>query len=154
MGFQTTQEGATHTSKGSTGRLTGAIVRDNTYCERNTRGLRLLALDGISDTANLGTMIRCASAFGVDAVLLSPDCCDAWYRRAVRCSMGHIFCIPCIRVANLATLLKQLANGSAGSSGNGSNASVPPVSFKVTSYAAVIDRAADLVLEEVERGLC
>jgi hypothetical protein len=99
-------------------------------------GLRLLALDGISDTANLGSMIRCASAFGVQAIVLSKDCCDAWYRRSVRVSMGHIFKVPCIRVEDLAATMQKL--------------SLEP--FAVTSYAAVIDTDADLMLESVERG--
>jgi tRNA G18 (ribose-2'-O)-methylase SpoU len=74
--------------------------------EEGSKKLRLLALDGICDTANLGSMIRCASAFGVDAVVLSKDCCDAWYRRAVRVSMGHVFKVPVVRVGNLAKLLQ------------------------------------------------
>lgn len=55
---------------------------------------RVLAIDTTYDTANLGGMIRSASAFGVDALLLSDDSCDAWYRRSVRVSMGHIFRVP------------------------------------------------------------
>ena len=73
---------------------------------QGTKKLRLLALDGICDTANLGSMVRCASAFGIDAVILSKDCCDAWYRRSVRVSMGHIFKVPVVRVENLAKLLE------------------------------------------------
>jgi hypothetical protein len=103
---------------------------------KNSGGLRLLALDGISDTANLGSMIRCASAFGVQAILLSKDCCDAWYRRSVRVSMGHVFQVPCVRVEDLAATMQKL--------------SLEP--FSVTSYAAVIDTDADLILESVERG--
>jgi hypothetical protein len=104
--------------------------------KRQGGGLRLLALDGISDTANLGSMIRCASAFGVQAIILSRDCCDAWYRRSVRVSMGHVFQVPCIRVEDLAATMQKL--------------SLDP--FDVTSYAAVIDMNADLILERVERG--
>jgi hypothetical protein len=103
---------------------------------KNSGRLRLLALDGISDTANLGSMIRCASAFGVQAILLSKDCCDAWYRRSVRVSMGHVFQVPCVRVEDLAATMQKL--------------SLEP--FSVTSYAAVIDTDADLILESVERG--
>jgi hypothetical protein len=113
------------------------LVQQNETTQAGGGGrLRLLALDGISDTANLGSMIRCASAFGVQAILLSRDCCDAWYRRSVRVSMGHVFQVPCIRVDNLAATMQKL--------------SVEP--FAVTSYAAVIDTDADLILESVERG--
>eukprot|EP01046_Picozoa_sp_COSAG06_P092933 COSAG06_NODE_39139_length_415_cov_195.212025_1_plen_56_part_10 len=48
---------------------------------------RVLAIDTTYDAANLGGMIRSASAFGIDALLLSDDSCDAWYRRSVRVSM-------------------------------------------------------------------
>eukprot|EP00934_Nitzschia_sp_Nitz4_P002731 Nitzschia sp. Nitz4//scaffold74_size92883//3339//4508//NITZ4_004806-RA/size92883-processed-gene-0.73-mRNA-1//-1//CDS//3329557544//2721//frame0 len=69
-------------------------------------GLRLMALDGICDSSNLGSMIRCASAFGIDAIVISKDTCEAWYRRTVRVSMGHIFRVPIVRVEDLAGTLQ------------------------------------------------
>jgi tRNA G18 (ribose-2'-O)-methylase SpoU len=104
----------------------------------STRHLRILALDGISDTANLGSMIRTASAFGVHAVLLSEGCCDAWYRRAVRVSMGHVFRVPTIRVPDLSHTLRKLAEGP----------------YHVTSYAAVIDVSASLLNDLKPGKLC
>lgn len=74
--------------------------------EGGSKKIRLLALDGICDTANLGSMIRCASAFGVDALVLSKDCCEAWYRRSIRVSMGHIFRVPVVRVENLSETIQ------------------------------------------------
>ena len=59
--------------------------------------MRLLAIDRTGDAANLGGMVRSASAFGADAVLLSHDSCDPWYRRAVRVSMGHVCRVPVVR---------------------------------------------------------
>ncbi len=69
---------------------------------------RVLAIDTTYDAANLGGMIRSASAFGVDALLLSDDSCDAWYRRSVRVSMGHIFRVPVVRCVDLAATLREL----------------------------------------------
>ena len=69
---------------------------------------RVLAIDTTYDAANLGGMIRSASAFGVDALLLSDDSCDAWYRRSVRVSMGHIFRVPVVRCPDLAGTLREL----------------------------------------------
>ena len=43
---------------------------------------------------NLGAIFRSAAALGMDAVLLTPACCDALYRRAVRVSMGTVFQVP------------------------------------------------------------
>lgn len=106
------------------------------YHEKNGR-IRVLALDGICDTANLGSMIRSASAFGMDAVVLSDDCCDAWYRRSVRVSMGHVFLVPIVRVRKLADFIHQWS-------------SEP---FRLLSYAAVVDPEADIILEDLERGM-
>lgn len=43
---------------------------------------------------NLGAIFRSAAALNMDAVLLTPACCDPLYRRAVRVSMGTVFQIP------------------------------------------------------------
>lgn len=51
---------------------------------------RLAVLEGVNDHENLGVLFRNAAAFGIDAVLLSPSCCDPLYRRTVRVSMGHV----------------------------------------------------------------
>ncbi len=58
-------------------------------------GARLIAvLEGITDATNLGAIVRSAAALNVDAILLSPDCCDPLNRRAVRVSMGTVFQVP------------------------------------------------------------
>ena len=46
------------------------------------------------DSTNVGAIIRSAAALGMDAVLLTPSCCDPLNRRAVRVSMGTVFQIP------------------------------------------------------------
>lgn len=63
---------------------------------------RLVAvLEGINDTENMGALFRNAAAFGVDAVLLWPGCCDPLYRRAVRVSLGHVLHVPFSTLDNL-----------------------------------------------------
>ena len=58
-------------------------------------GARLVAvLEGVSDSTNVGAIFRSAAALGVDAVLLTPTCCDPLCRRAVRVSMGTVFQVP------------------------------------------------------------
>jgi len=69
---------------------------------------RILAIDTSYSTSNVGSMIRCSSAFGVHAILISSNCADAWYRQSVRVSMGHIFRVPVIRCQDLAQTLQQL----------------------------------------------
>jgi tRNA G18 (ribose-2'-O)-methylase SpoU len=58
----------------------------------------VLALEGINDHENLGAIARCATAFGVGALLLDPTCADPLYRRSVRVSMGEMLHIAFARV--------------------------------------------------------
>ena len=46
---------------------------------------RVAVLEGVVDATNIGAIFRSAAALGMDAVLLSPTCCDPLTRRAVRC---------------------------------------------------------------------
>ncbi|MBE6982746.1 MAG: RNA methyltransferase [Ruminococcaceae bacterium] len=55
---------------------------------------RIAVLDGIVDSTNIGAIFRSAAALGMDAVLLTQQCCDPLVRRAVRVSMGTVFQIP------------------------------------------------------------
>ena len=55
---------------------------------------RLVVLEGLNTHTNLGALFRSAAAFGIDAVVLSPNCADPLYRRSVRVSMGEVFAIP------------------------------------------------------------
>ncbi len=55
---------------------------------------RIVVLEAIMDSTNIGAIFRCAAALGMDAVLTTPDCCDPLCRRAIRVSMGTIFQVP------------------------------------------------------------
>lgn len=46
------------------------------------------------DPTNVGAIFRSAAALHMDAVLVTPTCCDPLSRRAVRVSMGTLFQIP------------------------------------------------------------
>lgn len=59
---------------------------------RNAR--RVVVLEHITDATNIGALFRSAAALGMDAILVTPTCCDPLYRRAVRVSMGAVFQIP------------------------------------------------------------
>lgn len=59
---------------------------------------RVALLEGIVDSANIGAIFRSAAALGLDAVLISPNCGDPLYRRAVRVSMGAVLQIPWARL--------------------------------------------------------
>ena len=55
---------------------------------------RVVVIDGVVDTTNIGAIFRSAAALGIDAVLLTPTLCDPLNRRAVRVSMGSVFLVP------------------------------------------------------------
>ena len=55
---------------------------------------RITVLEEVVNPTNVGAIFRSAAALGMDAVLLTPACCDPLYRRAVRVSMGTVFQIP------------------------------------------------------------
>ncbi len=55
---------------------------------------RIVVIDGVVDTTNIGAIFRSAAALGIDAVLLTPTSCDPLNRRAVRVSMGTVFLMP------------------------------------------------------------
>ncbi|MBR5440037.1 MAG: RNA methyltransferase, partial [Prevotella sp.] len=49
-----------------------------------------LALDGIQDPGNLGTIIRIADWFGIETVVCSPDTADAYAPKVVQATMGSL----------------------------------------------------------------
>jgi len=55
---------------------------------------RIVVIDGVVDTTNIGAIFRSAAALGIDAVLLTTNSCDPLNRRAVRVSMGSVFLVP------------------------------------------------------------
>ncbi len=69
---------------------------------------RLAVLEGLNTHTNLGALFRSAAALGMDAVLLSPDCADPLYRRAVRVSMGEVFAIPYAKADDWPSALDQI----------------------------------------------
>ncbi|MBQ7387632.1 MAG: RNA methyltransferase [Clostridia bacterium] len=59
---------------------------------RNAR--RIAVLEAVTDSTNIGALFRSAAALGMDAVLITPTCCDPLCRRAVRVSMGTVLQVP------------------------------------------------------------
>ena len=55
---------------------------------------RVVVIDGVVDTTNIGAIFRSAAALGINAVLLTRSSCDPLNRRAVRVSMGSVFLVP------------------------------------------------------------
>ena len=85
--------------------LTGYVLTRGVLCamrrpvpksmEDVCRGARrIVVIDGVVDTTNIGAIFRSAAALGMDAVLLTRNSCDPLNRRAVRVSMGTVFLVP------------------------------------------------------------
>lgn len=62
----------------------------------------VLVLEDLVDVDNVGALVRNAAALGADALVLSPRCADPFYRKAIRVSMGNVFHVPIVRVAESA----------------------------------------------------
>lgn len=63
-------------------------------------GSRIVVADNVVNSTNTGAIFRAAAALGIDAILLTPTCCDPLNRRAVRVSMGTVFQIPWTYIGN------------------------------------------------------
>ena len=61
---------------------------------------RIAVLENIMDSTNIGAIFRSAAALNIDAVLLTPSCCDPLCRRAVRVSMGTVMQVPWTRIGS------------------------------------------------------
>ena len=75
-------------------RIPNANVNTNVNAQPSTLHTQpstlTLALDGIQDPGNLGTIIRIADWFGIDTIFCSPDTADAWAPKVVQATMGSI----------------------------------------------------------------
>ncbi|MEA4965570.1 MAG: RNA methyltransferase [Oscillospiraceae bacterium] len=61
---------------------------------------RIAILEDIVDSTNVGAIFRSAAALNIDAVLVTPSCCDPLCRRSVRVSMGAVFQVPWARIGS------------------------------------------------------
>lgn len=58
---------------------------------------RLLVLDALQDPGNVGTLIRAATAFALDGVVVLDGTADPWGAKAVRASAGMVFRVPLVQ---------------------------------------------------------
>ena len=100
-------------------RLTGYVLTRGVLCamrrpvERSVEEVcqgarRIVVIDGVVDTTNIGAIFRSAAALGMDAVLLTRNSCDPLNRRAVRVSMGSVFLLPWTWITAPLTSLRSL----------------------------------------------
>ena len=71
-------------------------------------GRLLVALDGVQDPGNVGTILRTADAAGFDGALLSSACADLYSAKTLRATMGSVFRVPAKRTDDLPAALEAL----------------------------------------------
>ena len=85
--------------------LTGYVLTRGVLCAMRRKHLptveeiccaarRIVVIDGVVDSTNVGAIFRSAAALGIDAALMTRTSCDPLTRRAVRVSMGNVFAVP------------------------------------------------------------
>ena len=87
-----------------------AVVEQPRYKldERTLRDTLILALDGVQNPGNMGTIIRLADWFGIKDVLCSAECADCYNPKVVQATMGAILRVRVHYVDDLAKLLNRL----------------------------------------------
>lgn len=61
------------------------------------RARTVVVLENVVDPTNVGAVFRSVAGVGADVVLVTPDCSDPFYRRAIRVSMGTVLQVPWTR---------------------------------------------------------
>ena len=68
-----------------------AVVRIPKPKPLSNREPLVLALDGIANPGNMGTLLRTAEWFGINNVVCSPDCVELWNPKTIQATMGSVF---------------------------------------------------------------
>ena len=69
---------------------------------------KIVLCESLTNHDNMGGIFRCAAAFGVHGIVLSPDCCDPLYRKSVRVSMGAALRLPYTRASSTLEAVRTL----------------------------------------------
>ena len=88
-----------------------AVVKIPQQSEIKTTSRLVLALDGIANPGNMGTLIRTAEWFGIHDVVCSHDCVELWNPKVVQATMGSLFRVK-VWKTDLATYLQEKTNES------------------------------------------
>jgi TrmH family RNA methyltransferase len=129
-----------------------AVVSKGSNSEIDYSDEFVLALDGIQDPGNLGTIIRTADSANIKQILVSKDTVDAYSPKVVRSTMGGIFRTKVIEVENLAQTLNSFKD-------NGYKVVTTELTAEKSNYdmdyqksVVVIGNEANGVTEEVSKA--
>ena len=87
-----------------------AIINKKENIDLDISSDYIIALDGIQDPGNLGTIIRTADSASLKQIIVSKNTVDAYSPKVIRSTMGAIFRVNIIEVESLAYTLKKLKN--------------------------------------------
>ena len=90
-----------------------AVVRIPKQGDIKTSSRLVLALDGIANPGNMGTLIRTAEWFGIHDVVCSSDCVELWNPKVVQATMGSLFRVKVWATDLVTYLQKTKVNGKA-----------------------------------------
>ena len=99
---------------------------------------RIVVIDGVTDTTNIGAIFRSAAALGIDAVLLTRSSCDPLNRRAVRVSMGSVFLVPWTWLDSPVSSLKGLGFRTAAMALSDDSISIDDPQLKAVERLAIV----------------
>ena len=74
--------------------LAGQILDKSANLDRILSSDKILLLDCVQDSGNIGTMLRTAEALGIGGAVLGEGCADIWSPKTLRASMGSVFRLP------------------------------------------------------------
>lgn len=116
---------------------------------------RIVVVDGVVDTTNIGAIFRSAAALGIDAVLLTPTSCDPLNRRAVRVSMGSVFLVPWTWIDTPISSLRELGFKTAAMALSDNSVSIDDETLNKEPRLAIImgtegDGLADRVIADAD----
>lgn len=120
---------------------------------------RIVVIDGVVDTTNIGAIFRSAAALGVDGVLLTSTSCDPLNRRAVRVSMGTVFLLPWTWIDVPLTTLHSYGFATAAMALTTESVGLDDTSLNAEPRLAIImgtegDGLAPTVIEEADYTVC
>lgn len=109
---------------------------------------RVLVLDGLQDPGNMGTILRTADAFGLDAVVLAEGCTDPYAPKVVRATMGAIFRLPLIRLPLAAAVAALRSQGLAVYAAALTDTAAPATELPLAKSAVIIGSEGHGVSQE------
>lgn len=82
-------------------------INDYSFLSNALKKSSVLMLESIRDAGNMGTILRSARAFGIDALVVSSDCADLYNPKTIRAAMGALFTQRVVVVDDIAAAVKE-----------------------------------------------